>query len=155
MVRPRRELALGKIFLAPRILTLEELSRKLDASRSTILRRLDEHSYYSSYNHSGRFFTIAEVAEFDSRGLWSFKAARFSKHGNLKEPLEYFVNSSEAGLNHPELATLLALAGPLFGILGMQVVITIAFSIFVLFPLMGGTYRAAVLGANAALLFNL
>ncbi len=108
MVRPRRELALGKIFLAPRILTLEELSRKLDASRSTILRRLDEHGYYSSYNHSGRFITIAEVAEFDSRGLWSFKTARFSKHGNLKETLEYFVSSSEAGLNHPELATLLA-----------------------------------------------
>ncbi len=40
------------------------------------------------------------------------------------------------------------LAGPLFGILGMQAVITIAFSIFVLFPLMGGNYRAAVLGAG-------
>lgn len=108
MVRPRRELALGKIFLAPRILTLEELSRKLEASRSTILRRLDEHGYYSSYNHSGRFLTIAQVAEFDSRGLWSFKSARFSKHGNLKETLEHFVSSSEAGLNHQELATLLA-----------------------------------------------
>jgi ESS family glutamate:Na+ symporter len=30
----------------------------------------------------------------------------------------------------------------------MQAVITIAFSIFVLFPLMGGNYRAAVLGAG-------
>jgi ESS family glutamate:Na+ symporter len=47
-----------------------------------------------------------------------------------------------------KLWTLLALAGPLFGILGMQAVITIAFSIFVLFPLMGGNYRAAVLGAG-------
>ncbi len=47
-----------------------------------------------------------------------------------------------------KLWTLLGLAGPLFGILGMQAVITIAFSIFVLFPLMGGTYRAAVLGAG-------
>ncbi len=47
-----------------------------------------------------------------------------------------------------KLWTLLGLAGPLFGILGMQAVITIAFAIFVLFPLMGGTYRAAVLGAG-------
>lgn len=107
MARPRRELDLSKLFLAPRILTLDQLSRKLEASRSTILRRLDEHGYYSSYNHSGRFLTIAEVAEFDSRGLWSFKTARFSKHGKLKETLEYFVGSSEAGLNHPELTTLL------------------------------------------------
>lgn len=108
MTRPRRELDLAKLFLAPRILTLEQLSRKLDASRSTILRRLDERGYYSSYNHSGKFLTIAEVAEFDSRGLWAFKMARFSKHGNLKETLEHFVTSSEAGLNHRELATLLA-----------------------------------------------
>ena len=108
MARPRRELALVKVFLAPRILTIEQLSRKLDASRSTILRRLDEHGYYSSYNNSGRFLTIGKVAEFDSRGLWSFKTARFSEHGNLKETVEHFVTLSEAGLNHQELATLLA-----------------------------------------------
>jgi len=108
MARPRRELALVKAFLAPRVLTLEQLSRKLDASRSTILRRLDEHGYYSSYNHSGRFLTIGEVTEFDSRGLWSFKTARFSEHGNLKETAAHFVASSEAGLNHQELAALLA-----------------------------------------------
>lgn len=107
MARPRRELELAKVFLAPRILTLEQLSKRLEASRSTILRRLDEHGYYSSYNHSGKFLTIAEVAEFDPRGLWSFKTARFSKHGRLKETLEHFVSSSEAGLNHPELARLL------------------------------------------------
>jgi ESS family glutamate:Na+ symporter len=47
-----------------------------------------------------------------------------------------------------KLWTLLGLAGPLFGILGMQAVFTVAFAIFVLFPLMGGTYRAAVLGAG-------
>jgi ESS family glutamate:Na+ symporter len=47
-----------------------------------------------------------------------------------------------------KLWTLLGLAGPLFGILGMQTVFTVAFSIFVLFPLMGGNYRAAVLGAG-------
>lgn len=108
MARPRRELALVKVFLAARILTIGQLSRKLDASRSTILRRLDENGYYSSYNHSGRFLTIGEVAEFDSRGLWSLRTARFSEHGNLKATVEHFVSSSEAGLNHRELATLLA-----------------------------------------------
>lgn len=107
MARPRRELPLVKVFLAPRVLTIEELLRKLDASRSTILRRLEEHGYYSSYNHSGRFLTIAEVAEFDSRGLWSFRTARFSTHGSLGRTVEHFVNSSDSGLNHHELASLL------------------------------------------------
>jgi ESS family glutamate:Na+ symporter len=44
--------------------------------------------------------------------------------------------------------TLAGLAGPLFAILGLQAVVTIAFCIFVVFPLMGSSYRAAVLGAG-------
>jgi hypothetical protein len=107
MVRPRKELDVVKIFRAPRILTLEQLCRKMRASRSTVIRRLDEHGYHSSYNHSGRFLTIDEVAEFDSRGLWGFSAARFSKHGNLKETVWQFVEDSEQGMTHEELATLL------------------------------------------------
>jgi hypothetical protein len=51
--------------------------------------------------------TIDEVADFDSRGLWVWKTARFSKHGNLKETVNYFVQSSTAGMTHRELALLL------------------------------------------------
>ncbi len=55
-------------------------------------------------------FTILlldEVAEFDSRGLWGWNAARFSKHGNLKETVWQFVEHSEQGMTHQERATLL------------------------------------------------
>jgi hypothetical protein len=107
MVRPRKELDVVQVFRAPRILTLEQLCLKMAVSRSTVIRRLDEHGYHSSYNHSGKFLTIDEVAEFDSRGLWGFSEARFSKHGNLKETVWQFVEKSEQGMTHEELATLL------------------------------------------------
>ncbi len=107
MVRPRKELDVVQTFRALRILTLEQLCRKLRSSRSTVLRRLDEHGYYSSYNHSGKFLTIDELAEFDSRGLWAWNSARFSKHGNLKETVWNFVESSQQGMTHGELAALL------------------------------------------------
>jgi len=107
MVRPRKELDVVHAFRAPRILTLEQLCRRMRASRSTVLRRLDEHGYYSSYNHSGKFFTIDEVAQFDSCGLWACNSARYSKHGNLKETVWHFVEHSEQGMTHEELATLL------------------------------------------------
>ena len=107
MVRPRKELDVVQAFRAPRILTLEQLCRRMRASRSTVLRRLDEHGYYSSYNHSGKFLTIDEVAQFDSRGLWVWNAARFSKQGSLKETVWHFVENSEHGMTHEELATLL------------------------------------------------
>lgn len=47
-----------------------------------------------------------------------------------------------------QLWTLAGLAGPLFFVLAAQALMTVLFCIFVLFPLMGGTYRAAVLGAG-------
>jgi hypothetical protein len=53
------------------------------------------------------FLTIHEVAEFDSRGLWVWKTARFSKHGNLKKTVWRFVEDSEQGMTHRELAALL------------------------------------------------
>ncbi|MEM6745951.1 MAG: sodium/glutamate symporter [Pseudomonadota bacterium] len=47
-----------------------------------------------------------------------------------------------------QLWTLAGLAGPLFFILAAQVLLTLSYSIFVVFPAMGSTYRAAVLGAG-------
>ena len=84
MGRPRKELSLVGTFLGPRVLTLPELSRRLNCSRTTVLRRLKEHGYYSSYNHRGKFMTTEEAARFDSHGLWLCKTARFSKRGTLE-----------------------------------------------------------------------
>lgn len=70
MGRPRKKLSLVGTFLGPRVLTLSELSHRLNCSRTTVLRRLKEHGYYSSYNHRGKFMTIEEAARFDSHGLW-------------------------------------------------------------------------------------
>ena len=105
MGRPRKEVDILQTFRAPRVLTLEDLSDRLNCSGRTVLRRLDEHGYFSSYNWSGRFLTIQEVAEFDTRGLWMWKAARFSKHGTLKQTIAHFVETDERGMTHEELAT--------------------------------------------------
>ena len=107
MVRPRKELDVVQTFRAPQILTLDQLCGKMVASRSTVLRRLEEHGYYSSYNQAGKFLTIDEVAQFDTRGLWSWKAARFSRHGSLKETVWHLVEDSPRGMTQEELAALL------------------------------------------------
>jgi len=62
MGRPPIKLDLVPTFRGPRVLTLAQLLGRLACSRSTALRRLSEHGYYSSYNHAGKFLTIDEVA---------------------------------------------------------------------------------------------
>jgi len=49
-----------------------------------------------------------------------------------------------------QLWTLMKLAGPLFAVLGLQTIMTGMFCVFVVFPIMGRNYRAAVLGAGFA-----
>ena len=112
MSRPRREIALSKAFGPPCVLTLQQLCQMFRCSRTTILRRLAEHGYYASYNHSGKFLTIPEVAHFDSQGIWTWRTARFSKHGTLKDTVAHLVQSSPEGMTHRELAALLAVAVP-------------------------------------------
>jgi len=107
MNRPQKQVSVVRIFLASLVLTLQQLCDRLQCSRSSVLRRLKEHGYYCSYNHAGKFFTIHEVAQFDSRGLWVCKGARFSKHGTLKDTVDHLVQSSERGMTHEELSTLL------------------------------------------------
>ena len=108
MGRPQQPVPLVHMFLAPRILTLDQLCERLRLSRSTVIRRLQEHHYFSSYNLAGKFLTIEEVAEFDARGLWSCKGARFSQYGTLKNTVEHFVQASEQGMTQQELLALLA-----------------------------------------------
>ena len=105
MDQAQKDLSLEKIFHIPRVLTLEELSNRLERSRSTALRRLRSHGYYSSYNKRGRFMTIEEVCRFNAHGLWCCKGARFSRQGTLKNTILHFVQDSRQGMTHDELAT--------------------------------------------------
>lgn len=104
MARPRIRADIRTVFRGPKVLTLDELGRRLAVSRRTVMRRLVEHGYFSSYNLRGRFLTIRGVAAFDSRGLWVWNAARFSEHGTLKETARRFIEVAERGLTHEELA---------------------------------------------------
>jgi len=109
MGRQRKEVSLVRTFLGPRVLMLGELGERLACCRNTVLRRLKEHGYHTSYNLRGKFMTIDEVAHFDSRGLWAAKGARFSQWGTLKDTIHHFVEVSEKGMTHEELSTILGL----------------------------------------------
>lgn len=109
MARPRKPAEIVAAFQRARVLTLHELVERLRLSRATVARRLSEHGYYSSYNQRGKFLTVNEVAEFDPRGLWAWKTARFSRHGGLLETAEHFIEASDCGMTHEELSAVLGL----------------------------------------------
>ena len=94
-------------FFDKKILTKAELLKLTGCSNMTLFRRLSEHGYYTSYNFNSRYYTIAEVARFDRKGLWEYHDVRFSKHGTLKATIRHLVSASGMGYSANDLAQLL------------------------------------------------
>ncbi len=72
-------------------------------SRSSVFRRLSPLGYLCSYSHTGRYYTLEDIPEFDADGLWQYQGVFFSRHGTLKATAARLVDTAEAGCTHPEL----------------------------------------------------
>ena len=90
-----------------KILTLVRLKEILGTtSTMTVYRRLKSLSYLSSYSHRGRFYTLADIPEFNDMGIWSFQGVYFSRWGNLLQTVRNLVDASEMGYSAGELESL-------------------------------------------------
>jgi hypothetical protein len=97
--------ALSRLFHRHRIVDIERLGDALQTtSRMSIYRRLLVLGYVTSYSHTGRYYTPADVPQFDAEGLWQFQGVYFSRFGSVKATVEHLVQVSETGRTHEELA---------------------------------------------------
>jgi hypothetical protein len=95
---------LRQAFHAERILTLPQLKQLLGTSAAmTVFRKLKPLAYLTSYSDRGRYYTLAAVAEFDERGLWSVNDVWFSREGTLVRTSEAWVTRAGDGYYADEL----------------------------------------------------
>ncbi len=100
--------ALRAVFRKRPVADLERLFEALDTrSRMSVFRRLREIGYFSSYTHTGRYYTLTDIPEFDEHDLWRHEAVGFSRLGTLRASVAYRVESAPAGCTHAELEALL------------------------------------------------
>jgi hypothetical protein len=76
-------------------------------SRRSLFRDLDGVGYRTSYTHAGRYYTLADLPEFDDLGLWFHGDVGFSRAGTLKETAAVQVEEAPTGFIHAELQRLL------------------------------------------------
>ena len=77
-------------FKIHKVLTIVALSALLQLSLATVRRRLKEWDALSSYNHSGRYYTLPSIPKFNKKGLWEPQGALFSKHGTMINTIIHF-----------------------------------------------------------------
>lgn len=73
----------------------------------TVYRCLSRLGYLVSYSHRGQFYTLRTTPQFDSKGLWSYRSAMFSRYGNLLETAVVLVGQSDVGITATELEMIL------------------------------------------------
>ncbi|MBW8003764.1 MAG: hypothetical protein FVQ80_17485 [Planctomycetes bacterium] len=94
-------------FKQHKLLTIVALCSLLQLSIATVRRRLKEWGALSSYNKSGKYYTLPLIAEFNKQGLWKHEGVFFSKHGTLKNTVIHLVQISKRGLSNSELEEIL------------------------------------------------
>lgn len=91
-----------------KIATMDDLKGALGTrADATVFRKLAGLDYRTSYSHRGRFYTLDEIARFDTFGLWSFRAVWFSRFGTLVATVEALTIAAEGGYDASELEDLL------------------------------------------------
>ena len=111
MLRPdASESALRSYFRKHRVAELSDLFRLLSTqSRMSVFRRLKAIGYLSSFNHAGRYYTLADMPQFDQWGLWFHRSVGFSCAGTLKATVVELVEGSARGMTPKDLLALLKL----------------------------------------------
>ena len=87
-----------------RVVTMSDLCEAIgSSSRMTVFRRLRQMQYVTSYTHAGRYYTLHDIAHFDSDGIWFYDDIGFSQNRSLKNTVTYLVDESDGGKFHFDL----------------------------------------------------
>jgi len=68
-----------------KVLTLEQVSQKNKCSVRTVQRQFAKLRVLRSYNKNSRYYTLANIPDFNKNGIWRYRDILFSKYGNLKQ----------------------------------------------------------------------
>ena len=106
-----------------KIATMEQVKEVLSTNANmTVIRKLRELGYITSYSHNGKYYTSKDTPEFDEQGLWSWEGVWFSVHGTLKATASALVQESTAGYYVSEIDQVLHVSTkrPLIELVGEQ-----------------------------------
>jgi hypothetical protein len=86
-----------------RLATMKHLRHQFQVSHMTVVRALKKYGYFTSYNSNAAYYTLHDVPQFDSWGLWAYREIRFSKFGTLPQTVVALVQNAPAGMTTAEL----------------------------------------------------
>ncbi len=104
----KSEIALRNLFQKNVVTDMQGLFETLETrSRMSVFRRLKRMKYFSSYTHSGRYYTLSTIPKFNKDGLWFYQEIGYSRFGTLKSTIIALIERSKEGLIQADLQSML------------------------------------------------
>jgi hypothetical protein len=95
---------IADLFRKTPVMDFSAIERALGGrSPRSLFRDLAALGYLSSYTHTGRYYTLTSLADFDANGLWRYQGIGFSRDGTLKKTVRRLVECSDEGRTQREL----------------------------------------------------
>lgn len=101
--------ALKQMFKKFKVLTLDNVSKAYDCSIRTVQRQFVELAVLRSYNKNSRYYTLPDIPQFNTHGIWRYRDIFFSKYGNLRKTVKHLILTSEHGLSGKEIGEIVNL----------------------------------------------
>lgn len=99
---------LRRVLRRQKVLDMPAIQARAEGrSRRSLFRDLASLGYRTSFTHIGRYYTLADIPDFDEWGLWFHGEIGFSRAGTLKETAAVQVEDTPDGRTHGELSQLL------------------------------------------------
>lgn len=93
-----------QIFQTQQVMDFQSLQKKLkNRSSRSIFRYLSSVGYFSSFTHAGKYYTLKNIPQLNSVGVWFYHKIGFSKYGTLKNTIIQLIDDADAGKTHDEL----------------------------------------------------
>jgi hypothetical protein len=86
-----------------KVATMKHMRHQFQLSHMTVVRALKKYGYFTSYNYNAAYYSLHDVPQFDSWGLWAYRDIRFSKFGTLTQTVVALVQNAPAGMTTAEL----------------------------------------------------
>lgn len=97
------------LFDQKQIWSSQQLTAHFDCTFQCLWSNLHHIKYFTSYTHNAKYFTIANIPEFDKNGIWFFDdpvigKVGFTKYFSANKLIASLINSSTSGMCENEIS---------------------------------------------------
>ena len=100
--------SIHEIFKSRYAINSKQLMNYFECTYQYLWTYLRKVGYYSSFTHNGQYYTLANIPQFDTNGIWFYTEPvageiGFTKHKTAKNLILYLINSSKTGMTEDDI----------------------------------------------------